>query len=849
MRNHNFSRWSIMILVSFILTWLISLPNKQFGYRAFKNDQVVISQVEPEGYDNYTYTISSINVDGKLIAPEEMELEGWQTSDTPNGYPLKTNGYERGNEIRFKTPKKLVTHPLKITSEFRDDAGNLKIIFYRGQEAQIYANHEEPMEHTNEINLIAKKSFFGQYVIFFLGVLGFLLIFNYVFKQYKQNVTGDFKDSLKSLINKGTVTQSLIGGIGVALLLYLYGSIKEGQYIVLFRIPVGFSAVLSFLLMLFLFFVGLRLTLRDREIVSEVYGWSLFFINPLVVTFLTELIYNPEFPHIENMYYGVSYLVVIVFQLLLYFITRSRQHSSLIILLAGVLLGIGNQVLIDLRQSPVIPAFLGTLGVAREVVKDIPIEFNSSTTLGVIYSVLWSYVLTSQNQRRVVTSFKRYFIPLVTYLAVFSMTLPVINRTYFNPDDLEIRWWKPTHTFFKTGSIYSFYNLAINQKLKSPEGFSEEKVAKILDQYAKPTKDDSAEKPNIILIQTESLGDYHGLNDTLFFTEDPLAYTKEVTEDFISGEVFMSVIGGGTIKSEYEVLSSNELDFFPPGTDPFWQYVKDGSHSLPRLLKKQGYDTFAAHPHLETNYSRNVSWTSLGFDDMRFLHSYDWDRVIRSFISDEQLYDEIIKAYDEKGEDPLFYFTVTMQNHGGYFADFKGAIDIDSHSNVDPVIVEFANLVKESDKAFERLVEYFSDYDEPTIIMLYSDHLPPIHEKFRDLAYGSDATIVDDYRAPFFMWANYPIESEHDVQLSMNYVAPYTLKKAQKGVKPSAYYNYLMDLYEKYPISTQFFKFDREGNEVSQDSDFLAKQAEWHQIIYADVTLNKQLDKYFSEPQ
>lgn len=189
MRNHNFFRWSLMILVSFILTWLISLPNKQFGYRAFKNDQVVISQVEPEGYDNYTYTISSINVDGKLIAPEEMELEGWQTSDTPNGYPLKTNGYERGNEIRFKTPKKLVTHPLKITSEFRDDAGNLKIIFYRGQEAQIYANHEEPMEHTNEINLIAKKSFFGQYVIFFLGVLGFLLIFNYVFKQYKQNVT------------------------------------------------------------------------------------------------------------------------------------------------------------------------------------------------------------------------------------------------------------------------------------------------------------------------------------------------------------------------------------------------------------------------------------------------------------------------------------------------------------------------------------------------------------------------------------------------------------------------------------------------------------------------------------
>lgn len=80
-------------------------------------------------------------------------------------------------------------------------------------------------------------------------------------------------------------------------------------------------------------------------------------------------------------------------------------------------------------------------------------------------------------------------------------------------------------------------------------------------------------------------------------------------------------------------------------------------------------------------------------------------------------------------------------------------------------------------------------------------------------------------------------------------MSPPIPKKAQKGVKPSAYYNYLMDLYENYPISTQFFKFDREGNEVSQDSDFLAKQAEWHQIIYADVTLNKQLDKYFSEPQ
>ena len=83
--------------------------------------------------------------------------------------------------------------------------------------------------------------------------------------------------------------------------------------------------------------------------------------------------------------------------------------------------------------------------------------------------------------------------------------------------------------------------------------------------------------------------------------------------------------------------------------------------------------------------------------------------------------------------------------------------------------------------------EYFKSYDEPTIICIFGDHQPQNYDVFMKLIKSSDNnTNKDVFYTPFTIWANYDIEEEKDVNMSLNYLTPYLLQKAG-GIKLSAY--------------------------------------------------------------
>ena len=79
-------------------------------------------------------------------------------------------------------------------------------------------------------------------------------------------------------------------------------------------------------------------------------------------------------------------------------------------------------------------------------------------------------------------------------------------------------------------------------------------------------------------------------------------------------------------------------------------------------------------------------------------------------------FQKIIELYENKEEDNLFIFNVTMQNHGGYegtWDNFANTVDLSAQGDF-PQAEQYFSLIKETDAAFKELIDYFEKVDEPT---------------------------------------------------------------------------------------------------------------------------------------
>lgn len=57
---------------------------------------------------------------------------------------------------------------------------------------------------------------------------------------------------------------------------------------------------------------------------------------------------------------------------------------------------------------------------------------------------------------------------------------------------------------------------------------------------------------------------------------------------------------------------------------------------------------------------------------MYFIENFNQEKLIREYISDEELYDKIIERYESSpSNEKLFLMGITMQNHGGYTTTYE----------------------------------------------------------------------------------------------------------------------------------------------------------------------------------
>lgn len=371
----------------------------------------------------------------------------------------------------------------------------------------------------------------------------------------------------------------------------------------------------------------------------------------------------------------------------------------------------------------------------------------------------------------------------------------------------------PQSNQYLMGFLLSF---AINIKetaVEKPAGYSDDMLLHIADladsSYLIP-EGVEAVQPNIIMIMNESWSDL-GVLGSLETNEAVTPFWDSLQENAIKGNLYVNILGGLTANTEFEVLTGDSVAFLAAGVVPYQLQLNHDVYALPRVLEEQGYQTMAMHPNGPGAWNRGGAYDYLGFQEFIDIDKFQTEyQYVRTFISDECNYNEIIFQYEHRDvEKPWFLFDVTIQNHGDYYGgiDMPVSIEMLGHKTAmeagDIYDEEtYLNLIKLSDTAFEKLTDYFSAVEEPTIICMFGDHQPILNDNFYNSIFeGSGLTEEEQqarkYITNYCIWANYEVDFPEYGNISANYLGAAVLECA--GVQLPPYYKYLLLLMRQYP--------------------------------------------------
>lgn len=615
---------------------------------------------------------------------------------------------------------------------------------------------------------------------------------------------------------------------------------------------------------------------------ARIHGWFLKCCIGLVVASagyaIVELSCESKLLMFLNLrFFAFAYWLLIL--LFFYILTRKIALSAYICLGLAEFIGLGNYCVMQFRGSYVMYGDLLVIGTALEVAGNYKLVMDRYFYIPVvilIVSILLVRRLSrpfrkSREEKKLLKQEqllrrgtkegrqrrkKRILSTLAGEAVLIAFVLIGMYNGYLY-NYIKGNGWNYTQEIEEHGYMpYFFSNIMATANVKL-EGYDREAADAAIREgaaaYDENHEEKTVQEPNIIVVQNEAFADLSVIYDYELST-DCMPFVHSLTENTQKGYVNTSVTGGPTANTEFEFLARYSFAYLSTGSIAYAQYVKAKMPSILTVLQNQEnpYYSIGYHPYHASGYNRESVYQTLGFDEGIFYEdTSDMDRV-RGLLSDRADYQDVISMYErnkEATDRPLFVFNVTIQNHSPftYLNDKLDRVKVTSFEGTKG-INNYFTLLRESDAAFEELVSYFSQVDEPTIILMYGDHQPSWDDdskKIWEEHYLSEDKSVrdrDKYYVPYVMWANYDIEEydglkwgdnegEKDV-ISMNYLSSKLLEAS--GVRLSDYDKYLLNLHETIPAITCKGFWDTQGNwyQNSNEITYTQERFDYHQICY-----------------
>lgn len=468
--------------------------------------------------------------------------------------------------------------------------------------------------------------------------------------------------------------------------------------------------------------------------------------------------------------------------LFVFFIAGRTSISMAICVAAIAIIGVGNYFVVMFRSNPIVPWDIYSFETAMSVADNYVFSVDWALAEHIAMFILMLIVGVRTNIRLN----KKILRPILTV----AMCIPAyFYISYLWQDNLERNTglndtlFNAKYMHSKDGFFVSFILDIHFLQIEEPKNYSDEYALSLLNEQEVEKVETPEELPDIIAIMDETfsdpavLGEFETNKDYMPFVHSIL---RGEVANTISGYTDVSVLGGNTANSEFEFLTGNSMAFFPNGSVPYLQYIRDGISTIVPQLEEYGYTTYGTHPYRAKGWNREFIYDLMGFDYRYFQGSFPFEDKLRNYVSDEADFKSILE-WRNNTEGPFFMFNVTMQNHSNYDGDFD---------NFDPQIVakfkntssnkylnKYLSLMYETDQDVASLLSELSQSDRKTIVVFWGDHQPndyvvrPIYKEY-GLDFDNQTYEQQQQRqkTPFFIWANYDIQEQTNVEISLNYL-------------------------------------------------------------------------------
>lgn len=412
---------------------------------------------------------------------------------------------------------------------------------------------------------------------------------------------------------------------------------------------------------------------------------------------------------------------VILLTMLLYALTGNAWISLLLCSLITSTICICNYYKLIFRDDPLLFEDIMLIHEASVMSSSYTlfVDFKMGLVVGSILAIIVLMYVISRHKKA--AKKKRIIILLIV------LVLGRVGAAFYQSDEIYgrinnyeiLNRWSGTQAFISRGFLYPFIHSMSQYKELVPDGYDQNESEMLV---TKNNSDIPAEqKVNIIVVMREAYCDFsrYGIDG---FKDESFDLFHQLQNESYHGNLYVNVFAGGTVDTERGFLTGNFK---------VKENIRGNTNSYVWYLREQGYTVEGSHPFYQWFYNRrNVNYY-LGFERYRFYEDTFGEMTEDYYPGDDLFYTQIYQDYvanKEHGK-PYFSFNVNVQSHGPYATEYRLGeeefLQGDQYSlDCKTAMDNYMHMIVNSDEELLKFVHILEQEKDPTIFVLFSDHLP-----------------------------------------------------------------------------------------------------------------------------
>lgn len=445
--------------------------------------------------------------------------------------------------------------------------------------------------------------------------------------------------------------------------------------------------------------------------------------------------------------FGVSIIILSVFLLLF---DRKRKSALLFINIFFSILLFSETLYYRYYYNPITVPVLYQVGLVGSVTDSALSLLKKKDIIYILdFPFLAAFLLVSKQWLKIRHTKIKIGLRFIAFLLLFASGSFLVRFAYKKTDYINFAY-DNNYVANSLGILYfHYYDIKrfVKDNYLTDRNLSQKEMEMLSDYFEKKAKTGEKYKglargKNLIIVQVEALQNFV-INLEYNGQEVTPNLNRYINESVYFNNFFYQIGGGNTADAEF--LCNTSLYPVRDGS-VYFRFPTNTYHSLPKLLKKEGYNTYVAHANNPSFWNRTVMYESLGFDAFFSNKDFIIDEVLGWGLSDLSFFKQTLDKIDMTK--PFYTFLITLSSHHPY-------IYFENYTGFDAGELEktfMGNYLKAMNYLDFALAEFINELKqrgiyEDTILVIYGDHAGIQKEHVEILEK------ITDYKDSDFDWA------------------------------------------------------------------------------------------------